>query len=115
VRLDLHLHHLQGPAQNTTEDIRVPELILGAAVIGKFDKVGERVLVEYEGKLFAVARPVGDGGGDVEEDFEPNLCMKESACCGRVGVGAAVEPTLAIISAVSLKFEHRRIVLDLAR
>lgn len=46
---------------------------MSPAVIGKFDKVGERVFVENEGELLVVARPVCDCRGDVEEYLESDL------------------------------------------
>lgn len=43
------------------------------AVIRQFDKVSEGVLLEDERELLVVARPVGDGRCDVEEDLEADL------------------------------------------
>lgn len=114
MRLNLHLHHLQRTPQHPAENIRIPQLILRAPVIGQLHEVRQRILVEDEGELLVVRRPVGDGGGYVEEDFETDLL---------VGVGisktvylqAGEELTLAIISAVSLKFAHRFMVFDFAR
>lgn len=71
--LNLHLDHLEGPAQDAAVDIAVPQLVLGAAVVGKLDEIGEGVLLEDEGELLAVARPVGNGRGDVEEDLKADL------------------------------------------
>jgi hypothetical protein len=71
--LDLHLYHLERAPQYPTEDIRIPQLLLCSSVIGEFHKVGQRVLFEDEGELFAVRRPICDCRGDVEEDFESNL------------------------------------------
>ena len=73
VRLDLHLHHLERAPQHAAEDVGEPELVLRAPVVGQLDEVRERVLLEDEGELLPVRRPVGDGGGDVEEDFEADL------------------------------------------
>ena len=63
--LDLHLDHLEGAAQDAAEDVGVPQLVLGTAVVGELDEVGEGVLFEDEGELLSVAGPVGDGGCDV--------------------------------------------------
>lgn len=71
--LNLHLHHLQRTPQHPTEYVRVPQLILSAAVVGQLDKVGEGVLLEYQRELLAVARPIRDGGRYVEEDLEADL------------------------------------------
>lgn len=73
MRFNLHLHHLQRTPQHAAEDVGVPELILRAAVVGQLDKVGERVLLEDQRELLAVARPVRYGGCDVEEDLEADL------------------------------------------
>lgn len=114
VRLDLHLYHLKRATEHTAENIGIPELILGSAVVGQFDKVGEGILIEDQRELLAVARPVCYGGGDVEEDFEADLEVLVRVEGNSKGEGE-LAPTFAIISAVSRKLEHRRIVLDLAR
>ncbi len=123
VGLDLHLHHLEGAAQHAAQDVGVPQLVLGAAVVGQLDKVGKGVLVEDERELLAVARPVGDGRDDVEEDLEADLstvCVSTewpvtAVCAPAPPTESVSSPTLAIISAVSRKLEHRRTVFDLAR
>lgn len=71
--LDLDLDHFEGAAEDTTEDVGVPQLVLGAAVVWKLDKVGKGQFVKDEGELFAVGGPVGEGGRGVEEDFEADL------------------------------------------
>ena len=78
--LDLHLDHFEGAAQDAAEDVGVPQLVLGAAVVRQLDEVRERVLLEDEGELLPVARPVGDGRGDVEEDLEADLYNIASVC-----------------------------------
>lgn len=71
--LNLHLNHLQGSSENATEDIRVPKLVLSAAVIRKLDEIGEGVFFEDERELLRVARPVCYSWCYVEEDFESYL------------------------------------------
>lgn len=129
MRLDLHLHHLQRAPQHAAEDVAVPELVLRAAVVGQLDKVGEGVLLEDQRKLLAVARPVGYGGCDVEEDLEADLEATSLLTHAQPPLptdgfhrvpshwrgGTWVVRTLEIISAVSRKFAQRFIVLDLAR
>jgi hypothetical protein len=78
VGLDLHLHHLERAAQHAAQDVGVPQLVLGAALVGQLDEVGEGVLVEDQRELLAVARPVGDGRRDVEKDLEADLQQKPS-------------------------------------
>ena len=73
MRLDLHLDHLEGATQHAAEDVGEPQLVLRAAVIGQLDKVCQRVLLEDERELLAVARPVCDCGCNVEKDLEANL------------------------------------------
>lgn len=71
--LNLHLHHFQCTPQHAAEDVRIPELVLRAAVVGQLDKVGEGVLLEDQRELLAVARPICYGRGYVEEDLEADL------------------------------------------
>lgn len=106
VRLDLRLHHLEGAAQHAAEDVGVPQLVLGAAVVGQLDKVGQRVLLEDERELLRVAGPVGYGGRYVEEDLEPDLEEGDVSTeeGWRRGRDRERGRALAIISAVSLKF-----------
>lgn len=73
--LHLHLYHFKGSSQHATQDIRVPQFILSAAVVGQFDKVGKGVFVKDEGELVVVCGPVCYLGGYVEEDFETDLFM----------------------------------------
>lgn len=71
--LNLHLHHFQCAPQHPAEDVRVPQLVLCAAVIGQLDKVGEGILLEDQRELLAVARPIRYGGRYVEEDLKADL------------------------------------------
>jgi len=73
VCLYLHLHHFQSAAQDPTEYIRIPQLVLCPAIIWELDKVRERVLVEDQRELLIIARPIRDRRRDIEEDLEPNL------------------------------------------
>ena len=73
VRLDLHLHHLQGATEDPAVEVREPQLVLRAPVVRQLDKVREGVLVEDEGELLVVVGPVGDLGRDVQEDLEADL------------------------------------------
>lgn len=66
-------YHLQGPAQHAAQDIREPQLVLRPPIVRKLDKVRQRVLVEYQRELLAVARPVRDRRRDVQEYLEPDL------------------------------------------
>lgn len=75
MRLDLHLHHLQRASQHAAEDIRIPQLVLRPGVVRQLDKVGQRVLIKHQRELLAVARPVGNGGCDIEEDLEADLLV----------------------------------------
>lgn len=73
VGLDLDLDHFEGAAQDAAQNVGVPQLVLGAPIVGQLDKVGEGEFVKDEGELFAIGGPVGDGGCGVEEDFEADL------------------------------------------
>ena len=90
VRLHLHVHlcprqpavlcaclpqtyHFQCAPQHADEYVGEPQLVLRPAVVGQLDKVGERVLLEDQRELLVVARPVGDGRCDVQEDLEADL------------------------------------------
>jgi hypothetical protein len=66
-------HHFECSAQDTTEDVGEPQLVLGFAVIRKLNEIGQGVLVEEQRELLVVRCPVGDCGSNVEEDFEADL------------------------------------------
>lgn len=70
---DLHLNHLQGAAQNAAQNVGIPQLVLCPSIVGKLDKIGQRVFFEDKRKLPSVAGPVRNGRGYVEEDLEANL------------------------------------------
>lgn len=71
--LHLDLNHLEGSAQDTAQNIGIPHLVLGPAVVRQLDKVGKRQLIENKRELLAVAGPIGDGGSGVEKDLETDL------------------------------------------
>lgn len=48
MRLDLHLDHFQCPPEYSTEYVGVPQLVLGAAIVGQFDEVSKRIFLEHE-------------------------------------------------------------------
>ena len=73
MRLHLHLHHLKGPSQYSTQNIRIPKFVLRSSVIREFHEVGEGVLFEHEGELLAVASPVRNCRCYVEKYLEPDL------------------------------------------
>ena len=66
-------YHFQCAPQNSAEDIGEPQLILCPSVIRQFNEIRQGVFVKYEGELVIIARPIGYGGSDVEEDPESNL------------------------------------------
>lgn len=126
VCLNLHLHHFECTPQHAAEDVRIPELVLCATVVGQLNEVGERILLEDQRELFTVARPVCYGRCYVEEDLEADLdpCRCQSlpavapgipSLCSSVRGRYLSVRTLEIISAVSRKFAQRFIVFDLAR
>lgn len=91
--LDLHLDHLEGAAQHAAEEVRVPELVLGAAVVGQLDEVGQGVLLEHQRELLAVARPVRHGRCDVEEDLEADLfCRRDDKEVSTFGFALSPPP-----------------------
>lgn len=66
-------NHLQSSPYNSTQNIRVPKLVLRPSIIRQFNEVCQGVLLEYQRKLFAVARPIRDRGCNVEKYLESNL------------------------------------------
>jgi len=61
----LSTYHLKGASQNATEDIRIPQLILRFAIIGKLYKVRKWILFKQQGELLAVCCPVDDDRSNV--------------------------------------------------
>lgn len=118
--LDLHLHHLKCAAKHAAEYVGVPQLVLGASVVGQFDKIGKGVLLKDERKLLAVTRPIRDRGCYIEEDLEADLpaiiwLANSRGLFSPTRIDLALVRTLEIISAVSRKLAQRFIVLDLAK
>lgn len=63
--LDLHLDHLQRASQHAAQDVGVPELVLRPAIVWKLHKIGKGVVIEHQGELVVVARPICDLRRDV--------------------------------------------------
>ena len=70
-------YHFKCSANDPAVDVGEPKLVLSFAVIWELHKVGERVLIYDQGKGLAVVGPIGDGGCDVEEDFETYLLPRQ--------------------------------------
>jgi hypothetical protein len=73
VGLHLHLNHLQGTPQHAAKYIRIPKLVLRSAIVGKLHEIGKGIVVDNQGELVVVARPVGNLWCDVQEYLESNL------------------------------------------